>query len=114
MTIPLLDRATFDDLGAVIGTEKILRLADRFAASLSTAFPQDGCSGDDYAREAHTLISMSGMLGCERLSQACRMLETAAKVGADLAGPLAEIRDLRDRTIEAIAAFKAEIGGRAA
>ena len=102
MTLPLLSRPVLNDLGGVIGAEKLQRLLVRFTDSLRTAFPKDGNEPSAVAREAHTLISMSGMLGCERLSSACRGLETQAKGGGDLAPALAEIRALRDETVRAL------------
>lgn len=108
MPLSLVDRSTLDELGEVIGSEKLARLVDRFAASLVGAFEGEERTDADYAREAHTLISMSGMLGCEPLSQACRGIEHAVKSGADLAVALADVRNLRDRTI---AVLRAEAGG---
>ncbi|WP_375466064.1 Hpt domain-containing protein [uncultured Methylobacterium sp.] len=107
MTLPLLSRPALDDLGDTIGTEKLDRLIDRFTASLRTAFAEGDRLPEDYGREAHTLISMSGMLGCERLSEGCRALEVEAKAGADLAGSLAAIRTLRDETVAALGSLRA-------
>lgn len=109
MTPPLLSRPVLDDLGGVIGPEKLKRLLDRFTIALRTAFP-DGGTPIDYSREAHTLISMSGMLGCERLSEACRALEAEGKEAetqADLVPALAAIRALRDETVRALEALGA-------
>ena len=102
MTLPLLSRTVLDDLGGVIGSEKLQRLLVRFTDSLRTAFPLENGGPGAVAREAHTLISMSGMLGCERLSAACRDLETAAKAGGDLPSALTTIRALRDETVCAL------------
>ncbi|WP_375455864.1 Hpt domain-containing protein [uncultured Methylobacterium sp.] len=102
MTLPLLSRPALDDLGGVIGPEKLQRLLERFTASLRGAFAGGDRAPVDHAREAHTLISMSGMLGCERLSGACRALEAQAKAGTDLAASLADIRVLRDETVAAL------------
>lgn len=102
MTLPLLSRPALDDLGETIGREKLDRLVERFALSLRTAFAGGDRPPEDYGREAHTLISMSGMLGCERLSAACRALEAEAKAGGDLAQPLVGIRVLRDETVAAL------------
>lgn len=99
MTPPLLSRPALDDLGGVIGPDKLQRLLDRFTASLRTAFPAGERPAIEVEREAHTLISMSGMLGCERLSAACRALEAEAKTGVDLDAPLVGIRSLRDETV---------------
>ena len=108
MSLSLVDRSTLDELAAVIGMEKVGRLIDRFAASLATAFEGSERTASDYAREAHTLISMSGMLGCEPLSQACRSLEQSANTDTDLAAPLDVVLSLRDRTVAALRALSAE------
>lgn len=111
MTLPLLSRPALDDLGEVIGPEKLQRLLERFTATLRGAFAAAGDRAPvEYAREAHTLISMSGMLGCERLSGACRALEAQAKTGADLAPSLADIRALRDETVAALKGLAASSG----
>ena len=108
MALSLIDRSTLDELGAVIGSEKLARLVDRFTANLATAF--EGCepTADGYAREAHTLISMSGMLGCEPLSRACRDLEQSVKTETDLSACLHDVLSLRDRTVAALRALSAE------
>ncbi len=108
MSLSLVDRSTLDELGAVIGTEKLARLLDRFTASLATAFEGGEGTATAYAQEAHTLISMSGMLGCEPLSLACRALEQSAKADTDLAATLDDVLSLRDRTVAALHALKAE------
>jgi HPt (histidine-containing phosphotransfer) domain-containing protein len=101
---PLVNVATRDDLSNTIGQEKLDRLTDRFAASLATSLGGDTRSADDLGREAHTLVSMSGMLGYDALSQACRTLEYAAKQGDDLIGPLDVARRIRDETLDSLAA----------
>lgn len=108
MSLSLVDRSTLDELGAVIGTEKLARLVDRFTVSLAVAFEGGERTAAAYAREAHTLISMSGMLGCEPLSRACRSLEQSVKTDADLSAPLDDVLSLRDRTVAALRALSAE------
>ena len=110
MSLSLVDRSTLDELGAVIGMEKLARLLDRFTASLATAFEGSGRTAADYGREAHTLISMSGMLGCELLSQGCRSLELSVKTAADLSASLDDLMSLRDRTVAALRALSTEPG----
>ncbi|MDP4025715.1 Hpt domain-containing protein [Methylobacterium sp. NEAU 140] len=110
MSLPLVSRSTLDELADVIGREKLDRLVDRFVESLGSAFAGPAGSGDACAREAHTLISMSGMLGCEALSQACRDLEQQAKAGGDVSAPLTALRALRDRTVAELRAMRAEAG----
>ncbi|KNY22180.1 histidine kinase [Methylobacterium sp. ARG-1] len=102
MSQSLVDRAALDELEGVIGTEKLARLLDRFTASLATAFDGAERGEADYAREAHTLVSMSGMLGCAELSRACRDFEQSAKGGGDFAAALVDLRKLRDATVTAL------------
>jgi HPt (histidine-containing phosphotransfer) domain-containing protein len=104
----LVDRNALDELSAVIGTEKLVRILDRFVLSLATAFDGADRADADYGREAHTLVSMSGMLGCAALSVACRGLEQCVKTGGDLTGPLIDVRNLRDRTLEALRTVRVE------
>nr|WP_301335393.1 Hpt domain-containing protein [Methylobacterium fujisawaense] len=104
----LVDRDALDELTAVIGAEKLVGLLDRFVVSLTTAFEGPDRANDDYGREAHTLVSMSGMLGCVELSRACRGLEESAKAGDDLTGSLIDLRTLRDRTIAALRDLRAQ------
>jgi HPt (histidine-containing phosphotransfer) domain-containing protein len=105
----LVDQEALDELSAVIGTEKLVRILDRFVLSLATAFEGPDRDDADYGREAHTLVSMSGMLGCSALSLACRDLEQSAKAGGDLSGPLVDLRSLRDRTLAALRDMRAEV-----
>ena len=111
MSLSLVDRTTLDELGAVIGVEKLARLIDRFVVSLAAAFEGGERTAADYAREAHTMISMSGMLGCASLSQACRGLEQAGNAGGDIGVQLGEVRVLRDGTVAALRELRAETGG---
>jgi histidine phosphotransfer protein HptB len=98
----LVNRDALDELTAAIGRDKLVRILDRFVASLVTAFEGPDCGPAEYGREAHTLVYMSGMLGCTPLSLACRGLEEAAKAGDDITGSLIDLKILRDRTITAL------------
>ncbi len=99
---PLVNAVTRDDLSATIGREKLDSLTQRFAATLALSLGGEARPADDLGREAHTLVSMAGMLGCDALSQACRDLEQAAKQGLDLGSPLAAARRIRDETLAAL------------
>ena len=108
MAHSLVNRDALEELTAVIGTEKLVRILDRFVVSLTTAFEGPDRANDDYGREAHTLVSMSGMLGCAELSRACRGLEESAMAGDDLTRSLVDLRTLRDRTVAALRDLQAE------
>lgn len=102
MSQALVKREALDELSTVIGPEKLARIVDRFLLSLAGAVAEGDRTPADYGREAHTLVSMSGMLGCEALSQACRTVEEAAAAGQDLTEPLVALRLLRDQTAAAL------------
>jgi len=106
----LVNREALDELRAVIGSEKLARIIDRFLQCLAESFAGRDRVAADYGREAHTLVSMAGMLGCDALSRACRTLEEAAKSGDDLTDLLAEAEHLRDRTLAALRNVRAEAG----
>lgn len=108
----LLNAAALDDLGNVIGVERLDKLVERFEATLAEALNGEGSDAVAIGREAHTLVSMAGMLGCDAFFAACRTLEHAAKDGTDIAAPLAEARRMRDATIEALASRRASAGAR--
>lgn len=100
----LVNAATRDDLSSTIGQDKLDRLTDRFVTTLAGALAGDERPADDIGREAHTLVSMAGMLGCDALSEACRVLEQDVKRGEDLTIPLREARRLRDATLAELSA----------
>ncbi|GJE12708.1 MULTISPECIES: Hpt domain-containing protein [Methylobacterium] len=108
MSESLVNQDALHELTAVIGTEKLVRILDRFVLSLATAFDGTDRAAADYGREAHTLVSMSGMLGCAAFSTGCRGLEQAAKTGDDLTGSLIALKALRDRTVAALQDLRAE------
>lgn len=104
----VVNAATRDDLSSAIGPDKLERLTNRFTTMLAGALAGDERPADDVGREAHTLVSMAGMLGCDALSEACRVLEQAAKHGGDLTVPLHEARRLRDATLAELSAPRLE------
>ena len=105
----LVNRDALDELAAVIGPDKLTRILDRFLLCLATAFEGTERGADDYGREAHTLVSMAGMLGCDAFSRACRDLEATAQAGDDLTDRLADVGHLRDRTLAALKGLKAVV-----
>ncbi|ACA15556.1 Hpt protein [Methylobacterium sp. 4-46] len=99
--LPIHDRHAYADTLDLVGEAGAARLLDRLIAQLDAAF-QDGADRERVAREAHALISTSGLLGCPRLSETCRDLEEAAKAGIPLEERLAGIRRIRDLTAAAL------------
>lgn len=105
-TPALVNASTLDDLNDTIGAERLNRVVDRYAQALADAFSGEGREAADLGREAHTLVSMAGMLGCDAFCEACRRLEHLAKQGGNLADPLAGARRLRDDTLAALTQWR--------
>ncbi|TIX65843.1 MAG: Hpt domain-containing protein, partial [Mesorhizobium sp.] len=61
---------------------------------------------DVVQRDAHSLVSSSGMLGFEALSNLCRDIETSCIAGADLMPALQRFERARDAVLHKIAALK--------
>lgn len=102
-TPDLVNASTLAELGDVIGRDRLEKLIARFSQALMEAFPEHERPAAEIGREAHTLVSMSGMLGCDAFSAACRALEHHAKKGEAIGVPLADARRLRDDTLGALA-----------
>ncbi|ACL56287.1 Hpt domain-containing protein [Methylobacterium nodulans] len=103
--LPIHDERKYADTLDLVGEATAKRLLGRLIDQLQAAF-----QGDEdravIAREAHALISTSGLLGCDRLSELCRDLEEAAKAGLDLRGRLCTARRTRDLTAAALLALR--------
>ncbi|MFE1597706.1 Hpt domain-containing protein [Methylobacterium sp. ID0610] len=99
--LPVHDGRKFADTVDLVGEDTAKRLLGRLIEQLEAAFR----TGEDRAataREAHALISTCGLLGCDRLSEACRDLEEAALAGLDLETRLPAARRIRDLTAAAL------------
>ena len=81
MDVPVLDRKIHADLITIIGGDQMRRLLEHLLEMLQPG--RYALIADDdrekLAREAHTLISASGMLGFIELSEASRGLEDACQ-----------------------------------
>ena len=99
----IVNASTLAELGDVIGRDRLEKLIVRFSQALTEAYPENERPVAEIGREAHMLVSMSGMLGCDAFSAACRVLEQQAKKGDAIAEPLAEVRRMRDATLGALA-----------
>ncbi|MGY2051650.1 Hpt domain-containing protein [Methylobacterium sp. JK268] len=102
--LPVLDRRAHAETVDLVGEAGAARLRGRLAEQVREAF-RDGADRERLALEAHALVSTAGLLGCARLSEACRDLEVAAKADAALPDRLAAARRIRDLTAEALRAL---------
>lgn len=109
MPEPTLDRASLDELLAMIGDDPVLYadlldtfLADaaRYLAELRAA-SEAGADADALVRPAHTLKSNARNVGASRLAELCADLEADARGGAvanveaRVAAVSAELADVR-------------------
>jgi signal transduction histidine kinase/CheY-like chemotaxis protein/HPt (histidine-containing phosphotransfer) domain-containing protein len=75
----VLDQAVFDDLCALLGTEKLSEMLRKLGQQLAELDPGAGDPAE-VARIAHRLVSQTGMLGFMELSNACSRLEESLLV----------------------------------
>ena len=70
--IPNFDSDKFDEFVLLVGAKKAERIVEMFLGSLGGAFQSTPL---ELQREAHALINTAGVLGLERLVEACRSAE---------------------------------------
>lgn len=93
-----LDPEIFGAIERLVGAQKSKRLLEQFGEELSRRLVDI----DDHAalgRDAHAIISSSGLLGFQQLSEAARRLEEACLAGADVKKGLLLFVDARRRAI---------------
>ncbi|WP_052763683.1 ATP-binding protein [Microvirga massiliensis] len=107
----VLDQAVFDDLCALLGTDKMSQMLRKLSDQLAELDPGAGDPAEA-ARAAHRLVSQTGMLGFMELSNACSrleesLLETRSAAGvvdhfsAARARAMIEISRLRGASVQA-------------
>ena len=76
---PVLDDATFDTISAMLGPAKTLSTLQKLVVELEARFaptPQGDEGREQFARDAHVVTSIAGMLGFSDLSRCCADLLT--------------------------------------
>lgn len=104
------DRETFEEVVDLLGPARVQASLAEIAQRLSAV----GGMVEDRAalgREAHALVSLTGVLGFTDLAQACRDLEKACQGTADLAAALAAIGRASSTCLHAASELAAS-GGR--
>ena len=74
---PVLDDATFDTIAALLGPAKTLSTLQKLVVELEARFvpaPQGDEGREQFARDAHVVTSIAGMLGFGELSRCCAYL----------------------------------------
>jgi PAS domain S-box-containing protein len=77
---PILDADKFDEFLLLVGDKKAERIVEKFLVSLCDAFQSTPLESQ---REAHALINAAGVIGLERLVEACRSAEELASQDPD-------------------------------
>ncbi|WP_202295737.1 CHASE domain-containing protein [Mesorhizobium sp. 131-2-1] len=102
----------FGNLETVLGKNRVEKLLDKLADVLRTrlvSISPDTIELDVVQRDAHSLVSSSGMLGFEALSNLCRDIETSCIAGTDLMPALQRFERARDAALNKIEALKSAV-----
>ena len=100
----LLDQATFDEVSAVVGPERMQYLLGTLARELGERFGAEGTvpEREELAHDAHTMLSASGVLGFLRFAELCREIEHACEEQRSYEPMLAALRTMRGAVIAEI------------
>ena len=92
--------AALDEIRELMGEEKTRDLLAGVAADLRARFRSD--RPEDLAFDAHTTISTAGQFGFLDLSDLCREIEEACRIGADVTLLRVRLNQLRRQTLREI------------
>ncbi|MET0313194.1 MAG: CHASE domain-containing protein, partial [Hansschlegelia sp.] len=98
------------DLEAAIGPSGVQRLLGKLSSALRVRLAggwADPGERDLLRRDAHMLISSTGMIGFKKLSSLCRELEAACDGGGDLTEIMSRYATVRDEALEKVETLKA-------
>ena len=102
----VLDRAVFDDLCALLGSEKLSEMLGKLGQQLSDLDPDAGLPVET-ARIVHRLVSQTGMLGFMELSDACSRLEESLVIEHEAKPEFTDrFRVARTRALEEISRLR--------
>lgn len=93
--VPFFDREAFEEVQAVMGSERVSDWISKFLQQLATTFPAAGAeipSREQLARDAHALVSHAGFLGFLELALLCSELEGVCMRGEDPGPPMLRAR----------------------
>ncbi|SFE03658.1 PAS domain S-box-containing protein [Methylobacterium sp. 13MFTsu3.1M2] len=104
-----IDRATLDEMTAMVGQARMGDLLAMLAKELAERFGPAATDGDRtrLMGDAHAMVSAASMIGFLDLAATCRAFETACRAGEDVTALLAALRAQAAATIDEIAALRA-------
>lgn len=95
-----MNYSVFNEVRALIGTDRTFGLLSDFARDLEHRFQSD--APGELAFDAHTTISSAGIFGFGELVLACRELEEACRTGREAEVPRARLDQARRDTLDEI------------
>ena len=100
----ILDRATFEEVAAAVGPERMLQLLATLAKELGERFGAEGTLPEraQLAHDAHAMISASGVLGFRHFADLCREVEIACEERRSLEPALGRLRAMRGAVLREI------------
>jgi HPt (histidine-containing phosphotransfer) domain-containing protein len=92
--------AAFNEVRALIGTERTFGLLSDFARDLGHRFRSE--APGDLALDAHAMISSAGVFGFKELVCACRDMEEACRTGCEVGALRTRLDQARRDTLDEI------------
>ncbi|ONF45688.1 PAS domain S-box protein [Methylobacterium radiotolerans] len=104
-----IDRATLDEMTAMVGRARMGDLLAMLAKELAERFGPAAPDGDRtrLMGDAHAMVSAASMIGFVDLAATCRAFETACRAGDDVTALLSTLRAQAAATIDEIAVLRA-------
>lgn len=104
-----VDRAVFDDIATMMGPATTRRLLGTLAEELEASFGEAVArpSREELGHLAHSMVSMSGMLGFIELSRLCSEVEAACEAGAEYDALLSKLHVMREQAVRDIDLLRA-------
>jgi CheY-like chemotaxis protein/HPt (histidine-containing phosphotransfer) domain-containing protein len=105
-SVPVFDRAIYDDLAELMGESGMARLLARLHDQLSGLGEHSGqaveLNREEMAGHAHKLVSAAGMIGFGVFSQLCAEFEKACLSDGDVEELLRRVYEARDEVLQEI------------
>lgn len=95
-----MNHAAFNEVRALIGTERALGLLSDFARDLGQRFGSEAM--DDLAFDAHAVISPAGTFGFSELARVCREVEEACRVDREITTLRTHLDEVRRDALDEI------------
>lgn len=96
------DEKVFRELGALIGSDSLDRIAAKFANQLKTSFKVAPTEHLALMSEAHRVKSAAATLGFMRLAETCECLEQVCRRGGDVGSALTDVIEAQIAAIQLI------------